>query len=108
MQIVLTILIIAGATAITRGLPFVLFPSDLHTPSYIRYLGGVLPCATIAMLIVYCMRHVEFVAWPNGIPELISTVAVILLQVRFKNMLISIAAGLALYMVLIRTVFETI
>ena len=104
-QIALTILIIAGATALTRALPFLAFPAARNTPRYAAYLGAVLPCATIAMLVVYCLRGVAPAVWPHGLPELISIAAVALLQIRTRNILISIACGLALYMVLIRTVF---
>ena len=106
IQIILTILIIAGATVLTRSLPFLLFPTEIQTPKYIRYLGNVLPCATIAMLIVYCMRNVAILEWPHGLPELVSIAAVALIQIKTKNILVSIAAGTAFYMILIRTVFD--
>lgn len=104
-QIVVTILIIAAATALTRALPFLIFPAARSTPPYVNYLGAVLPCATIAMLVVYCLRNTAPAEWPHGLPELISIAAVALLQIRARNMLLSIACGLALYMILIRTVF---
>ena len=104
-QLVITILIMAGATVLTRALPFLVFFSAKESPPYIKYLGNVLPCATIAMLIVYCLKDTEFLMQPHGFPEIISIAAVALLQMRFRNMLVSIAVGLALYMVLIRTLF---
>ena len=104
-QAALTILVIAAATALTRALPFLVFPAERSTPKYIGYIGNALPCATFALLVVYCLRGADPLAWPHGIPELISIAAVALLQIRTRNMLISIACGLALYMVLIRTVF---
>ena len=104
-QIALSILIVAGATALTRYLPFLLFPTELQTPKYVSYLGHVLPCAVIAMLIVYCLRNIPPAIWPHGLPELLSIALVVLIQIPFRNTLASIAAGTALYMVLIRTVF---
>ena len=104
-QIVITILVISAATLLTRALPFIVFPAARNTPGYINYLGAVLPCATIAMLIIYCLRYTAPYTWPHGIPELISLFVVALLQIKTRNMLVSIAAGLALYMILIRTVF---
>jgi branched-subunit amino acid transport protein AzlD len=104
-QLVITIAIIAAATFLTRSLPFLIFSAEQKPPGYVRYLGTVLPCATIAMLVVYCLKDTAFFAWPYGIPELISIAAVALLQLRTRNMLISVAVGLALYMVLIRTIF---
>ena len=104
-QLIITIIIIAAGTFLTRSLPFLIFHSAKETPAYVRYLGTVLPCATIAMLIVYCLKDTSFLVWPRGIPELISIAVVAILQLRTKNMLVSIAVGLALYMVLIRTIF---
>ena len=104
-QLVITILIMAAATLLTRAIPFLVFYSAKESPPYIKYLGNVLPCATIAMLIVYCLRDTDFFARPYGIPELISIAAVAFLQMRTKNMLVSVAIGLTLYMVLIRTLF---
>ena len=104
-QLIITIAIIAGATFLTRSLPFLVFSSVKEPPKYVSYLGSVLPCATIAMLIVYCLKDTSFISWPYGVPELISIAVVALLQLRTRNMLISIAAGLVLYMILIRTVF---
>ena len=104
-QVIVTILVIAAATLTTRALPFLLFPAGRKTPKYISYLGKVLPCATIAMLVVYGLKDVAPLAWPHGLPELISIAAVALLQIRFRNTLVSIACSLAIYMVLIRTVF---
>ena len=104
-QVLVTIIAAAAATFLTRTLPLLLFPSGRETPKYISYLGKVLPCATISMLIVYCLKTVTPLAWPYGIPELLSIAAVALLQIKTRNILISIAIGLTLYMVLIRTVF---
>ena len=104
-QLIITIIIMAAATFLTRALPFLIFFSAKESPPFIRYIGNVLPCATIAMLIVYCLKDTEFISWPFGIPELISIATVAILQLRTRNMLISIAIGLGLYMVLIRTIF---
>ena len=104
-QLVITIIIIAAATYVTRSLPFLVFSAAKEPPKYVRYLGTVLPCATISMLIVYCLKDTSFISWPFGIPELISIGAVAFLQLRTRNILISIAVGLAIYMVLIRTIF---
>ena len=105
VQLVWTIVIIAAATVLTRALPFLVFPAGRQTPKYVSYLGVVLPCATIAMLIVYCLRGTAFAAWPYGLPEIISIAVTALLQWRTRNILVSIGCGVAIYMILIRTVF---
>lgn len=76
-------------------------------PGYVRYLGKVLPFAIIAMLVVYCLKGTNLLAWPYGLPELIAVAAVVALHVWKKNTLLSIGAGTVLYMVLVQFVFVT-
>ena len=45
MQMVLVILSAAGATVLTRALPFLAFPAGRETPAVVRYLGQALPGA---------------------------------------------------------------
>ena len=47
IQQLIIILIVAFATMITRFLPFIVFPANKETPSYIKYLGKVLPAAVL-------------------------------------------------------------
>lgn len=63
------------------------FPQNKETPKYIRYLGRVLPCAIIGMLIVYCVKNVSA---PFGAPELISVAVVVLLHKWKHSTLLSI------------------
>ena len=92
-------------TMITRFLPFVLFPANKETPKYIQYLGKTLPYAVIGMLIVYCLKDVQFSSQPFGFPELFSIVVVILVHLYKRNMLLSIASGTIVYMLLVQLVF---
>lgn len=101
----LTVLVVAAGTMLTRALPFLLFSGKRETPKYITYLGKVLPCATMGMLVVYCLKAVTPMQFPFGLPELISVSVVALLQWFKKNTLLSISAGTVLYMVLVQTVF---
>ena len=100
-----TVIVIALATVATRAFAFFLFPGGRPTPPYISYLGRVLPCATIALLIVYCLKHVQPLEPPHGLPELISIVLVAVIQYFSRNTLASIIAGTVAYMVLIQAVF---
>ena len=95
----------AVATFATRVLPFVLFPAGRPTPRYVVYLGRVLPFAITAMLIVFCLKNVNMLAWPHGLPELIAILVVAALFLVFKNSLVAIAAGTVLYMLLVQLVF---
>ena len=97
--------VIAAVTALLRFLPFVVFGGGRPTPKYVVYLANVLPCAIMAMLVVYCLRGVDLAGPAHGLPELLAAAAVVGLHLWRRNMLLSIAAGTALYMVLVQAVF---
>ncbi|MBQ9479717.1 MAG: branched-chain amino acid transporter permease [Selenomonadaceae bacterium] len=93
-------------TYLTRALPFMIFSEKRATPKYIRYLGDALPSAIFAMLVVYCLKDVSIVAGNHGLPEFLSIVLIIVLHLRWRQMLISIAGGTVCYMLLLRLVFN--
>jgi len=100
------IAVMAVVTFLIRAFPFLLFGrKNARPPELVLYLGNVIAPAAIAMLVVYCVRNVEFLAAPFGAPELIAGAATVLLHLRWRNSLLSIFGGTALYMVLIRTLF---
>lgn len=101
----LLVAVVAGVTALIRFLPFVVFGGGRSTPRFIVYLAGVLPCAIMAMLVVYCLRGVDLFSAPHGLPELIACAAIVALHLWKKNTLLSVAAGTALYMTLVQVVF---
>lgn len=100
------VLIMAGITFFIRALPFLLFPGNKKTPSYILYLGKVLPYAIIGMLVVYCFKAVSLIQAPFGLPELIAGVSVVIIHVWKRNTLISIGGGTLLYMFLVQAIFR--
>jgi branched-subunit amino acid transport protein AzlD len=102
MMIVIAMVI---GTLITRFLPFLLFPAGKETPKFITYLGTTLPYATMALLVVYCLKGVTIFTAPHGLPELIAVLTVVLLHWYKKNSLLSIAFGTIVYMFLIQKVF---
>ena len=101
------LLIAAGVlvTMATRFLPFLIFGEKRKTPPIIEYLGTVLPCAIMGMLVVYCLKDVSFVKNPFGIPELIACAVVAALHVWKRNSLLSIGGGTVCYMLLVQLVF---
>lgn len=103
-QQMLTIAIVVLGTALTRFLPFLIFPSGRPTPKYIQYLGKVLPAAVFGLLVVYCLRNVDLLSGSHGLPELLSILLVIGLHVWKRQMLLSIAGGTIFYMFLVQTV----
>ena len=105
MQIFITIGVVMAGTMLTRFLPFLLFPAGKPTPSYIRYLGQVLPYAVMGMLVVYCLKGVTLSGPPYGLPEGLAVLAVLALHLWRRNTLLSIAGGTAVYMLLVQLVF---
>lgn len=89
-------------TAMTRFLPFLVFPGDKPVPKYIQYLGRVLPSAVFGLLVIYCLRDVNILSGSHGIPELISIAAVAGLHLWKRQMLLSIAGGTVCYMMLVQ------
>ncbi len=71
-QEMITIGMVVLGTALTRFLPFLLFPADKPTPRYVQYLGKVLPAAVFGLLVVYCLRNVSIFSGNHGIPELLA------------------------------------
>lgn len=105
-QAVAMIFIMAAVTFFIRGLPFLLFSGKSKTPSYITYLGKVLPYAIIGMLVVYCLKNISVLTTPFGLPELIAGVAIVLIHVWKRNTLLSIGGGTLFYMFLVQVIFK--
>lgn len=102
---IITIGMVILGTAITRFLPFLLFPADKPTPKYIQYLGKVLPSAVFGLLVIYCLKNVSLFEGSRGIPERVSILVVVLLHLWRRQMLLSIAGGTICYMLLVQFVF---
>lgn len=92
-------------TQITRFLPFVLFPDGKKTPEFVNYLSRTLPYATMGLLVVYCLRNMDFAAAPYGAAEIISVGLIVILHRLKGNTLLSIGAGTICYMMLVQHVF---
>ena len=94
--------VMAAFTMLLRFLPFLIFRKGRTPPAYVSYLGQVLPQAIIGMLVIYCLKDISFAAAPFGLPELLACAAVVGLQIWRRSSLVSILAGTAVYMLLIR------
>ncbi len=101
------ILAIAAATQLTRWLPFWLFPENRKVPPVVSYLGSALPPAVMGLLVVYCLKGVDFVAPPHAIPEAVAIGCIIILHTWKRNVLLSIGGGTVVYMLLLRVFFGT-
>ncbi|WP_305146644.1 branched-chain amino acid transporter permease [Anaerovorax odorimutans] len=101
VQVIIMILALAAGVMVTRFVPFVLFPENRQVPKTVEYLGSVLPPAVIALLVVYCLRNVDFLHGSFGLPEILSILAICGLHTWKRNSLLSIAGGTILYMILL-------
>ncbi|WP_366937083.1 AzlD domain-containing protein [uncultured Clostridium sp.] len=79
MQSIATIGIVILGTMITRFLPFIIFPEGKTPPSFIKYLGTVLPYAVVGLLVVYSIKDGIFTS-THGLPEFIAIFFVIILH----------------------------
>ena len=104
-QQIITVAMVVLGTAVTRFLPFLIFPAGKPTPKYVQYLGKVLPAAVFGLLVVYSLKDVSILTGSHGIPELLAVLAVVLLHLWKRQMLLSIAGGTILYMILVQMVF---
>ena len=105
MYVFLAVMVMAAVTYLIRLFPFLVFGRSEKPPEIVLYIGRVISPAAIAMLVVYCLKDVRWLAKPYGASELIASAVVIVLQLRLKNSLLSIAAGTVLYMYLIQSIF---
>lgn len=101
----LTIAVCAVLTFATRVFPFALFGGRDAPPEIVRYLGQMLPAAVMSILIIYCLRDVNFTSVSGVLPQLISIALVVGLHVWKRNNLLSIGAGTVCYMLLVQLVF---
>ena len=105
MYSVLTILVAALCVSGTRFFPFLLFGGKKEVPKIIRYLGEMLPPAVMVILIIYCLKDVDFSSWNSVLPQVISIALVVVLHLWKRNNLLSIGAGTVCYMLLVQLVF---
>ena len=101
----LAIAIMALLTALLRFLPFLIWGGNRKTPKIIEKLGRVLPFAITGMLVVYCLKDVNFLAYQSFLPPLISGTLVVLLYIWKRNTLLSVLIGTVCNMLLVQLVF---
>ena len=103
IYLIAVIAVISIVTWALRAFPFLLF-GNRPLPKTVQYLGNILPPAIMTTLVIYCLRDTNVGQFPHGIPELAACALIVTLQVLKKNMYLSIIAGTACYMILIRVV----
>jgi branched-subunit amino acid transport protein AzlD len=103
--VIATVVIASVITAALRFAPFLIFGKGRKTPELVAYLGKVLPCAIMGMLVVYCLKDISLTAAPFGIPELLGCLIVAGLHIWKRNTLLSIGLGTLCYMLMVQFLF---
>lgn len=103
MHDILLITVIAIVTFLTRVLPFIAFQNKSYP--VIEYLGDVLPFSIMSMLVVYCLKNVNFFTGNHSICEIIGVLSVVALHLWKRNTLISIIGGTVIYMLCVQFIF---
>ena len=103
MHEITIIFVIALVTLLTRAIPFIAFKNN--TNKFVEYLGEVLPYTIMPMLVVYCLKSVNFLTGNHGICEIIGVLSVIVLHLMKRNTLISIFGGTIIYMLCVQMIF---
>lgn len=104
LQTFIMILALAAGSAVMRFLPPLLFRNGKAYPKLIDELTPMIPPAVIGLLVVYSLKDIRLTSGNHGLPELISAAVVALLHLWRKNMLLSVIAGTAAYMILSRVI----
>ena len=100
----LMVFIVAAVTVILRFAPFLIF-RNRQTPKFVAYLGKVLPYAIMGMLVVYCLKGINILKFPYGLPELVASILVALAHLWKRNTLFSILIGTVSYMLMVQFIF---
>lgn len=93
------ILTMSLATFATRAAPFVLFHKQGEHPILV-FLGRYLPPAIMLLLLIYCVKDIDWFVDQGGINELTALSVVTIAHLVFRNPLVSILLGTGLYMYL--------
>lgn len=101
VHMLIIIAVVALATFATRALPFICFNSRAP-PKILSTIEKNLPPMILLLLVIYCLKDVQWLAAPYGVPELLTIGVVAALHLWKRNAMLSIFAGTGLYMALVQ------
>ena len=101
-RFLLVIFVSFACTFFLRALPFLAFSGERKMPAWLDRLSHALPPAIMAVLVVYCLKSVPDEWYPGGLCQLLAAAITALTHKWRHNTFLSIIAGTAVYMVLIR------
>ena len=100
-RFLLVVLVSFSCTFFLRALPFLAFSGERKMPAWLDRLGHALPSAIMAVLVVYCVKDAFLEPRTMLLPTALA-VAVVTVSYHWKHhTLLSIAAGTAVYMLLL-------
>lgn len=100
-QVLLAVFLSGIIILTTRLLPFIIF-SKKEVPLFVRFIERYAPSLIMAILFVYCLKDINFTGDSHGIEYLISIASVAALHLTFKNSMVSIFGGTAIFILLSR------
>jgi len=95
------ILAMAGVTIFCRAAPFLFFMKR-RPPAAVDFLQKYIPPMIMTVLVLGAYKGISFAAPSGWVPGIVAGLAVAGLHLWKRNTLLSIFAGTALYMILIR------
>jgi branched-subunit amino acid transport protein AzlD len=102
MEMVMLTAVLASGTVIPRAVPFVCF-SRREPPKALLMIEDKLPLMILMLLVIYCIKDVEWLVSPYGLPEVLSIGLVATVHLWRRNAMLSIFAGIGCYMILVQT-----
>jgi branched-subunit amino acid transport protein AzlD len=100
-NMLITIAVIALATFATRAIPFICFGSR-EPPAVLSNIEKNLPPMILLLLVIYCLKDVQWLSAPYGAPEIFTISIIAWLHFWKRNAMLSIFTGTILYMVLVQ------
>ena len=101
-HLVVVVCVMGVVTFAARAAPFV-FLGRYAERAAVRHLGRRVPPVILTLLVLYSLRNVSVAAPPYGLPEALSLGLAMALHLKWRNALLSIAAGTGLYMAIVQS-----
>ncbi|MCM6774319.1 AzlD domain-containing protein [Nocardia sp. CDC159] len=99
LYVLSAVLVIAAVTFGLRAFLFVAL-RKVADSEIVQYLGRVMPGGVMLILVFYTVSSVEFGTFPYGAPSVLGILATAAVHHRWRNPLLSILSGTAVYLVL--------
>ena len=112
---IILVLVAAVVTLMLRAFPFVVFGGKSDMPKFVKRIADILPAAIMSVLVVYCIKGdvtgLQSFVMSGNTESLVSAFAtvialcgVVLIHLKKRQTLLSIATGTVIYMALIRLI----